>query len=78
MYSLSQDNWDFKKKMISEPAALEVLVSVTKDAPVLQKEGGKGKGKKEKGDKQEEQDQQLLLKLLVCGTSEYMSGRSTC
>jgi hypothetical protein len=71
MYSLSQDNFEFKRKMNAEPAALQVLVQTARDAVVPKKEQAKGKGKKDaKGDsKNEEQDLQVLLKLLVCGTS---------
>jgi hypothetical protein len=71
MYSLSQDNFDFKRKMNAEPAALQVLVQTARDAAVPRKEQTKGKGKKDvNGDgKNEEQDLQMLLKLLVCGTS---------
>ena len=71
MYSLSQDNFDFKRKMNAEPAALQVLAQTARDPLVPKKEQGKGKGKKEaNGDsKNEEQDLQMLLKLLVCGES---------
>jgi hypothetical protein len=68
MYSLSQDNFDFKRKMINEPAALEVLAQVARDQVAVTKKEGKGKGKKESNGK-EEQDLQMLLKLLVCGMS---------
>ena len=65
MYSLSQDNFDFKRKMINEPAALEVLSQVARDQVAVQKES-KGKGKKDKAG-QDDRDLQMLLKLLVCG-----------
>lgn len=65
MYSLSQDNFDFKRKMINEPNALEVLAQVTRDQVAVKKDN-KGKGKKEKAG-QDDQDLQVLLKLLVCG-----------
>ena len=67
MYSLSQDNFDFKRKMINEPAALEVLAQVARDQVAVKKES-KGKGKKDKAG-QDDRDLQILLKLLVCGMS---------
>jgi hypothetical protein len=67
MYSLSQDNFDFKRKMINEPTALEVLAQVARDQ-VSVKQQSKGKGKKDKAG-QDDQDLQMLLKLLVCGMS---------
>jgi len=69
MYSLSQDNFDFKRKMINEPAALEVLSQVARDQVAVQKES-KGKGKKDKAG-QDDRDLQMLLKLLVCGMSPH-------
>ena len=65
MYSLSQDNFDFKRKMINEPTALNVLAQVARDQVTAVKQEKKGKGKK--SSQQEEQDLQMLLKLLVCG-----------
>jgi len=67
MYSLSQDNFDFKRKMINEPTALEVLAQVARDQVAVKKES-KGKGKKDKAG-QDDRDLQMLLKLLVCGMS---------
>jgi hypothetical protein len=67
MYSLSQDNFDFKRKMINEPTALEVLAQVARDQVAVKKEI-KGKGKKDKAG-QDDRDLQMLLKLLVCGMS---------
>ena len=70
MYSLSQDNFDFKRKMINEPSALEVLAQVARDQVTAAKQEKRGKGKK--GGQQEEQDLQMLLKLLVCGMSFHL------
>jgi hypothetical protein len=61
MYSLSQDNFDFKRKMIN------VLAQVARDQVAVKKES-KGKGKKDKAG-QDDRDLQMLLKLLVCGMS---------
>jgi len=69
MYSLSQDNFDFKRKMINEPTALNVLAQVARDQMTAVKQEKKGKGKK--SSQQEEQDLQMLLKLLVCGMSPH-------
>ena len=69
MYSLSQDNFDFKRKMINEPTALNVLAQVARDQMTAVKQEKKVKGKK--SSQQEEQDLQMLLKLLVCGMSPH-------
>jgi hypothetical protein len=66
MYSLSQDNFEFKRKMINEPTALTILAQVARDQSAATKTESKGKGKKGKSG-QDDRDLQMLLKLLVCG-----------
>lgn len=66
MYSLSQDNWPFRKKMLNEPEALRTLAKVvTNEAG--SKVAPKGKGKAEAEQKQDVQDLSNLLRLLACG-----------
>jgi hypothetical protein len=71
MYSLSQDNVDFKRKITAEPAALEVLAKSARDVPVpevkAEKEKSKSKSKKDAKNEDQDQDLQTLLKLLICG-----------
>lgn len=78
MYSLSQDNVDFKRKITSEPAALDVLAKAARDAPApapkAEKEKSKTKSKKESKHEEQDQDLQTLLKLLICGTSPILPG----
>jgi hypothetical protein len=72
MYSLSQDNVDFKRKITSEPAALGVLAQVARDVPEVKEVKSKGKKEANGTSKQEDQDLQTLLRLLICGKSPYL------
>lgn len=66
MYSLSQDNWPFRKKMLNEPEALKILARVvTNEAG--SKVAPKGKNKADVETKEDVKDLSNLLMLLVCG-----------
>lgn len=65
MYSLSQDNWPFRKKMLNEPTALDVLARVVADQP--SSKAGAIKSKNQTQTKVEQQDLSQLLRLLAFG-----------
>lgn len=70
MYSLSQDNWPFRKKMLNEPSALEVLAKVVANEPGSKADAAKLKGQS-KVKKDNEGDYSQLLRLLAIGMSHH-------
>ncbi|WWD16378.1 hypothetical protein CI109_100804 [Kwoniella shandongensis] len=76
LYSLSQDNFPFRKALITHPSALQTLIEVAQQdhAPAessqqAKSKKGKGKDKQSNGDAQEElpEGRALLRRVLVCG-----------
>lgn len=75
MYSLSQDNFPFRRKMLNEPAALQVLARVVaNESGSKAKAAPKGKGKADGANgnvDSEDSDSANLLRLLVCGMCPF-------
>lgn len=83
LYSLSQDNAPFRKALLSNPAALQILVQICRadhtDAESSGKGGAKGKGKAKNGVTDSESGmgdgRALLCRVLVAGqSSRYLEG----
>lgn len=62
LYSLSQDNWPFTRNVISQPAALNELVTIVQQEQSTSVKG-KGKGKANAQD----DGRALLTRVLVAG-----------
>lgn len=67
MYSLSQDNLPFKRAILSQPHALEVLVTVITDSRTSKDTSTKGKEKGKQSAEAVDGGRALLLRLLVAG-----------
>ena len=67
MYSLSQDNPDFQRKVLRNPTAIQTLVEIVSEDHQKAEGKRKGKGKANgKGDEVED-GRALLLRVLVAG-----------
>lgn len=68
MYSLSQDNTPFKRAILSQASALEVLVTaITDSGKTITNGSAKGKEKRTGAESEADGGRELLLRLLVAG-----------